>query len=102
MSKTTLTVEVLSGPLDGYTILLTGETVWTQAESSPLSFLWDDQLGTPQAHFSVEGREWYLEALPNQRSTRRNGKRIKGRIPLAKNDLLQAANSWLLITAINA
>ena len=46
-----LSLEILSGPLDGENITLTTETEWSRAPGSPLSFPWDDDLGEPQARF---------------------------------------------------
>lgn len=95
-----LTLEILSGPLDGQVVTLETETEWSKAGDGPLSFPWDEQLGTPQARLQVEASRWSLVALPNERSTRHNMERIEDTVPLEKDDLLKAANSWLLISQI--
>lgn len=102
MDNPKLTLELLSGPLDGLIVTLDADAEWSSASDGPLSFPWDEQLGLPQARLSVKGSVWYLEPLPNGRSTRHNGDRIDGTVPLTKGDLLKAANSWLLVTEIES
>lgn len=100
MATPTLKLEVLSGPLDGLEISLNEAADWSSGGDGWLSFPWDEELGTPQASFFVEEEKWWLAADKTRRSTRQNMEQIEGKAPLAKGDLLKAANSWLLITDI--
>jgi hypothetical protein len=103
MSQTSLTMEILSGPLDGHTILLTGETQWTQAEGSPLSFPWDSELGAPQARLLQKAKAWWLEASEaTEHGTycaNRVG-RIEGKMQLETGDVLKASESWLYVSQL--
>lgn len=101
MTTPQLTLELLSGPLDGLTVTLEAATDWSRSGHGPLSCPWAEQLGMPQARFVIDNGQWQLEALPNERSTRHNMDHVKGNVPLAKGDLLKAAHSWLLITKIS-
>lgn len=101
MSKPKLTLEFLSGPLDGLTVTLEAETDWSRSGDGPLSFPWDEELGTPQARFVIDNGQWQLEALPSERSTRHNMDRVEGAVSLEKGNLLKSAHSWLLITEIS-
>ena len=96
MSNPKLTLEMLSGPLDGQTLTLKTEAEWSQAGEGPLCFPWDEQLGTPQARFFIEAGQWWLESISGQRSTRHNGERIESKMALDKGDLVKAARTWLL------
>lgn len=100
MSAPQLTLEIVSGPLDGLEITLKETAEWGRSGDRPLSFPWDEELGAPQARFLVETERWWMEPLPNGRSTRHNMEPIEGKVPLAKGDLLKATNTWLLITEI--
>lgn len=102
MSEPKLTLELLGGPLDGLTLTLEAETEWSKTGDGPLSFPWDNELGTPQARLFTEAGEWRLEALPNERSTRHNMEPIDGTVLLNTGDLLKAANSWLLVTNLDS
>jgi hypothetical protein len=104
MSKTTLALEVLSGPLDGHTIWITNEALWTQAEGSLLSFPWDSELNVPQARFYIEAESWWLEAMPETAHgtycANRVG-RIEEKIQLQAGDLLKANETWLLVSQMS-
>ncbi len=100
MSTPKLTLELLNGPLDGLSLTLEADTEWSSTGGGPLSFPWDEELGTPQARFQVETNRWSLAALPNKRSTRHNMERIEDKVPLEREDLLKASDTWLLINQI--
>lgn len=100
MSQKTIHLEILSGPLDGYTIVLENETEWTQAAGTPLSFSWDIELNTPQARLYPKGEHWWLEASEaTEHGTyclNRVG-RIEGKFQLEKWDLIKASETWLYV-----
>ncbi len=100
MSNPKLSLEILNGPLDGQVITLADKTDWSKEGEGPLIFPWDEALGAPQARLFVAAAEWWLEVSSTRRSTRHNMERIEGKVPLAKGDLLKAAETWLLITEI--
>jgi hypothetical protein len=95
-----LTLEILSGPLDGAAITLKEEAEWSRAGDGPLAFPWDDELGEPQACFQVDEAGWSLEGYKSPHGTYRinQGERVStGKIQLAKGDLLKASATWLLV-----
>lgn len=95
-----LTLEILSGPLDGCIISLDSPTDWTIQAGSPLSFPWDDELDAPQAQFKPGRNGWILHPTPE---TRRNTHLLRQdsepQLPTALHpgDLLNAGNTWLLV-----
>lgn len=99
-----LVVEMLSGPLDGATSDLDGEAEWSRAGAGPLAFPWDEELGTPQAHFRPMQDGWNLEPVKSPRGTYRmnvNGpERIAGAVAIEASDLLKASGTWLLVRTI--
>ena len=97
MTQLTLTLEILSGPLDGQVVTLTTATEWSRRGAGPLSFPWDEELGTPQARFTFTDDAWWLEPVAGARSTRHNGKQIDAKVALAVEDILKAANTWLQV-----
>ncbi len=122
MSNPKLSLEILSGPLDGHVVTIEDKTEWSKEGRGPLSFPWDEELGIPQARFFIESENWWLEAsstrrntrhnveriegkvplevFSTRRSTRHNMERIEGKVPLEVGDLLKASNTWLLISQI--
>lgn len=99
----TLTLEILSGPLDGTTLILTGETEWTRAGTGPLSFPWDAELGTPQARLTSNARDWMLTACaaPHGMYRVNTEERLTTEpIVLAEGDILKASQTWLIVTTI--
>ena len=103
MSENKLHLEILSGPLDGTAITLETEAQWSCTGEGPLIFPWDEELGEPQAVFSLDEEGWHLEGLPSPRGTYRvnRGEQLEGKIVLEEGDLLKAANTWLLVRDIS-
>ena len=98
-----LTLEVLSGPLDGAIISLETETEWSRTGQSLLTFPWDAELGTPQARFIIEEGLWYLEGLDAPHGTYRINRKErleKERIQLESEDILRASKTWLLVRQV--
>jgi len=101
-----LTLEILSGPLDGATITLEAEMEWSRAGQGYLTFPWDTELGEPQARFTVEGKSrWYLEGLDAPHGTYRVNReeRLGGdrkKAQLEGGDILKASNTWLLVRRV--
>ncbi|GEM_PF-1241147 len=96
----TLTLEILSGPLDGITLILTGETEWTRAGIGPLSFPWDAELGTPQAHVKPDAEGWTLTGVQSPHGTYRLNaeERITTEtLRLTEGDIFKASDTWLLV-----
>jgi hypothetical protein len=95
-----LTLEILSGPLDGCIVSLDSSADWTRGAGSPLSFPWDDELDAPQAQIKLGRNGWTLHPAP---ATRRNTHLLrpgsKPRLPatLQPGDLLKAGNTWLRV-----
>ena len=100
MSQPKLILEILSGPLDGQVVTLAAETEWRKTGDGPLSFPWDAELGTPQAHFTLVEGTWLLAPVGGTRNTRRNGEPVKEKVLLAQGDWLKAADTWLLVKQI--
>lgn len=101
--KPKLVLEILSGPLDGLTIHLEENTEWSRIGEGPLIFPWDDELGEPQARFTVEEGGWWLESLDAPHGTYylKHGEKIKEKVQLEPSDILIASNTWLLILSAN-
>ena len=97
-----LTLEVLSGPLDGAAILLEGKADWRQTGTGPLAFPWDDELGEPQARFTVNEQGWRVEGLESPHGTYQvnAGERITDTVSLNPGDLLKASQTWLRVQDI--
>jgi hypothetical protein len=97
-----LTLEIMSGPLDGAVIALDGDTEWSRAGEGPLAFPWDEELGAPQARFTQEGDGWWLEGLDAPHGTYRINReeRVGANVKLQRGDLLKAHNTWLLVRSI--
>lgn len=98
-----LTLEVLSGPLDGTPITLESDTEWSRAGEDRLSFPWDVELGEPQARFTVEEGHWHLEGLDSPHGTYRINReeRLTGKkVQLEGGDILKASNTWLLVRQV--
>ena len=95
----TLELEVLTGPLDGYVISLQAEAEWTAVGNGPLAFPWDEELGEPQARFTVDEHGWGIESRKSPHGTYRINReeKVQGRIPLEKGDVLKASHTWLLV-----
>ena len=95
-----LMLEILSGPLDGAAITLEAEAEWSRAGDGPLIFPWDDELGSPQARFTVDEQGWSLQCSKSPHGTHRINKEervTEARLQLAQGDLLKASHTWLLI-----
>jgi len=95
-----LTIEILSGPLDGAVVTLEAETEWRKSGEGPLAFPWDAELGTPQARFTLENDAWHLEGLDAPHGTyciNRDLQATGKRVPLEEGDILKASETWLLV-----
>ena len=103
MSKSQLSFEILTGPLDGHPVSLDRETLWTKSDDEELSFPWDEELGTPQAKIFLDDDKWYLEAFKSAHGTYciNRKEKITGKIELRKGDRLKASETWLKIVDIN-
>ena len=55
MSASKLSLEILSGPLDGHVVTLSTKTVLSRCGEGALVFPFDTELGEPQAIFLPEG-----------------------------------------------
>ncbi len=103
MSHPRIVLECLSGPLDGYQIILEDDTIWGKAGPEPMQFPWDTELEDNQARFLCEGGSWWLESSHNRRhGTYRltTKERIENRIRLDINDILKASDTYLLVKHI--
>jgi hypothetical protein len=102
MTTPHLTLEVLSGPLDGQIITLESETDWGAAGTGALSFPWDSALGAPQARLLRAGEQWHIRGYA---ATRRTHHLRQGEdtivthqpVPLAAGDILVASATWLRV-----
>ena len=103
MSENKLQLEILSGPLDGTIVILDSETQWSCIGEGPLIFPWDEELGEPQAIFSIDAENWGLEGIPSPHGTYRvnQGERIEGKVELEEGDIIKACHTWLLVRAIS-
>jgi len=97
--KPSLILQVISGPLDGLEITLTHTMDLSTTGQTPLSFPWDDELGAPQATFGLEDGHWTVTAHDSPHHTYRinTEEMIKGKILLAKGDVLKASRTWLIV-----
>ncbi|MBN1485699.1 MAG: hypothetical protein JXA37_13375 [Chloroflexia bacterium] len=99
-----LCLEVLSGPLDGSRVVLEDTIEWGASGAGPLSFPWDEALGTPQARF-VPGEEgWVLEGIKSPHGMyclNRQERITTGRMVLEPDDILKASNTWLLVRGLD-
>lgn len=100
----TLTLEFLSGPLDGAVVTLDSETEWTQTGEGKLAFPWDAELGAPQAHLTPDAEGWTLAGVKSPHGTYRlnTEERITAEtLRLVVGDILKASNTWLLVRSAN-
>lgn len=97
MSQPKLTLEILSGPLDGHLVTFDAATEWSRTGAGALSFPWDEELGAPQARFTFTDDTWWLEPIGGARSTRHNGEQVQAKVKLDTGDYLKAANTWLQV-----
>ncbi|MCP4348016.1 MAG: hypothetical protein GY795_21135 [Desulfobacterales bacterium] len=97
-----LTLEVLSGPLDGAFISLDGDAHWNKTGNEPLAFPWDTELGQPQANFIYEEDGWYLEGMNALHGTYRINReeKINKKVKLERDDILKASNTWLRVEKV--
>ena len=98
-----LTLEVLSGPLDGTLITLESDTEWSRVGKALLTFPWDTELGDPQARFTIGEGHWHLEGLDAPHGTYRVNReeRLAGKkVQLESGDILKASNTWLLVRQV--
>lgn len=97
-----LTLEIMSGPLDGMVVELESDTEWSKAGEGSLTFPWDEELGAPQARFTQEGDGWWLEGLEAPHGTYRINReeRVGAKVKLQRGDLLKAHKTWLLARSI--
>jgi hypothetical protein len=103
MSEKTLTLEILSGPLDGHIVKLKEKTDWGKEGEGELIFPWDAELGTPQAQFFVEAGNWCLQGYKSPHGTyrlNREGRFEEEQIQLEAGDLLKASETWLQVSQI--
>ncbi len=103
-NKPKLELEIMSGPLDGQTILLESDTDWMRSPGSPLSFPWDEELGAPQARFVLDGDVWSLQPAEAKRGTHILRADAEDRLPviLQEHDVLKASGTWLKVIEISA
>lgn len=99
MNKDKLKLEILTGPLDGSIIELDLETQWSCVGDGPLTFPWDEELGEPQAAFSLTQAGWCIEGIPSPHGTYliNRGERIEDKVVLEKDDIIKASHTWLLV-----
>lgn len=97
----TLVLECLNGPLDGFQIELTAATGWRSRGEGPLIFPWDAELGNPQARFFPQQEDWYLEGykVTPHGTYRLSGeeKKITAAVRLEDKDVVVASKTWLLV-----
>jgi hypothetical protein len=99
MNGNGLTLELLTGPLDGHTVVLKEETMWGKNNAGPLAFPWDEELGDPQARFFPEDGQWWLEGYQARHGTycvRREG-RVEERVQIEEGDVLKASETWMRV-----
>lgn len=103
MSAQHLTLEILSGPLDGTTVMLEAATEWSKTGAGSLAFPWDAELGTPQARFVPDAEGWRLEGVASPHGTYRmnSGERVTTEtLQLSEGDILKASDTWMLVRKI--
>jgi hypothetical protein len=101
--STQLTLEILSGPLDGAVVVLEADTAWGKSVDGHLAFPWDSELGDPQARFTIEDDGWRLEGLDAPHGTYciNREERVTGKtVSVEKGDILKASETWLLVRKI--
>jgi len=103
VSKKSLILEILSGPLDGHQLTLKKDAKWSQKGKGPLIFPWDDELGEPQARLILEGDDWLIEGLKVRHGTYclNRQEKIDEKVKLEKGDILKASDTWLLVSQID-
>lgn len=97
-----ITIEIVSGPLEGHQVTLTQNTEWSRSRKGKLSFPWDRELGEPQARFLGDANDWTIEGVKSHHGTyclNRQGP-IDGKLQLEKKDILKASDTWLFIVNI--
>ena len=96
-----LTLEILSGPLDGEKVKLQQATEWTRAGTGVLSFPWDEQLGAPQARLVPGPEGWTLAPLdaPQATSLINRDQKVSEPVRLETGDVIRAGTSWLRVLA---
>lgn len=97
-----LELEILSGPLDGYVLLLETITEFTRKPGSLLSFPWDEGISEPQARFIPYTAEWQLEGGNTKRGTHllRQEQEVSLPVVLQVGDVVKASNTWMRIKNI--
>ena len=103
MSSTAkMVLEVLAGPLDGAEIPLESAADWSKGGSGPLVCTWDEELGDPQAHFTVDDSGWHVGAVDAPHGTYRMNKneRLAESRQIAQGDIFRASQTWLLVRRI--
>ena len=102
MSSQELTLEILTGPLDGLVLSLEEAAEWSKENEGELGFPWDEGLGAPQARFLVQDQSWWLEghAAPHGTYCVNREGRVEGRIRLEPGDVLRASDTWLLVREV--
>lgn len=99
MTTPKLTIEILNGPCDGSEIILDAGAEWSKEGNGPLVFPWDEELGVPQAHVTLDEGGWWLEPVKSAHGTWRvnKGESPQDKVQLAKDDIYKASGTWLLI-----
>ena len=92
-------IEILSGPLDGACVTLRESTEWSRAGGGPLSFPWDDELGEPQARFTLDEEGWGLEGVSTRHGTYRvnTNERVVAWLRLSAGDILKSCQTWMQV-----
>lgn len=98
-----LSLEVLSGPLDGQVVTLETETVWGKAGNGRLSFPWDAELGDKQARFFIDIGKWWIEAYDEPHGTYclNRQTKIEEKIQIQQGDFLKTSETWMLVNQID-
>lgn len=104
MTKLTLTIEILTSPLDGHLITLEDEAIWGAHQAGPLAFPWDTELHERQARLFTQDGHWQVEGYPARHGTYRlsenQQERVEASVQLETGDYLKASDIWLLIKKI--
>jgi len=98
-----LTLEVLSGPLDGYIVILESDSEWTRAPGGKIAFPWDEELGKPQSRFLLEQGQWLIEPFNSIHNTYilSRDTKILEKTALQLGDMLKASKTWMMIKDIS-
>jgi len=101
--QTKLELEILNGPLDGYSVLLEIKTEWTRQPGGLLSFPWDEELGEPQMLFVPGEQGWQAEPVKAKRGTHLLRPETEDHLPavLQTDDIIKASNTWLKVKSIS-